>query len=117
MGFHIPTDEEWTVLTEFLGGERIAGLKLKETGKTHWTRESAAGLLSTNEYGFSYLPGGLRLKNGKFDFIGKMDYMWSVTETNYGVFYRSLDCSETRVFRDENLAVKIKGFSVRCLKD
>ena len=117
VGFHIPTDEEWTVLTEFLGGERIAGLKLKETGKTHWTRESAAGLLSTNEYGFSSLPGGLRLKNGKFDFIGKMAYMWSNTETNCGVFYRSLDCSDTRVFRDENLADKIKGFSVRCIKD
>jgi uncharacterized protein (TIGR02145 family) len=30
-GYHIPTDEEWTVLSTFLGGEDVAGKKMKSS--------------------------------------------------------------------------------------
>ena len=65
-GWHLPTDAEWTILTTFLGGESIAGGKMKTTG----TIEAGTGLWyapntgATNSSGFSALPGGYRYDAG-----------------------------------------------------
>jgi uncharacterized protein (TIGR02145 family) len=56
-GWHIPTDEEWTILETFLGGSSIAGGKLKETNFAHWNNPNTG---ATNESGFTALPGGSR---------------------------------------------------------
>lgn len=55
LGWHVPTNIEWTTLSTYLGGELLAGGKLKETGVSHWKTPNT---LATNETGFSALPGG-----------------------------------------------------------
>jgi uncharacterized protein (TIGR02145 family) len=113
-GWHVPTDTEWTTLTTYLGGESIAGGKLKETGSTHWRSPNAG---ATNESGFTALPGGHRDINGAFSAIGDDGYWWSVTE--YGstgkVWYRNMNYNYAGVVRVSNN--KINGHSVRCVKD
>jgi uncharacterized protein (TIGR02145 family) len=71
-GWHVPTDTEWTVLTNYLGGD---GGKLKEVGTVHWNNSTGA----TDEFGFTALPGGRRLDSGAFSFIGDYGYWWSAT--------------------------------------
>ena len=112
-GWHLPSDSEWTQLTDYLGGEGIAGGKLKETGTTHWLEPNTG---ATNETGFTALPGGYRGNNGAFNDFGHYGYWWSATE--YGTHdalgrrmtYNSSDIS--RSFINKEL-----GFSVRCVKD
>ncbi|MBM3416347.1 MAG: hypothetical protein FJY20_07845 [Bacteroidetes bacterium] len=72
-GWHIPSDDEWTVLTDYLGGEDVAGTKMKST--SGW-EENGNG---TNSSGFNGLPGGLRGGNGSFSSVGKFGGWWSST--------------------------------------
>src|SRR5690554_323226 len=112
-GWHLPSDAEWTELTDYLGGASVAGGKLKETGTTHWNSPNTG---ATNETGFTALPGGYRDGDGAFDFVGDRGYWWSATESN-------ADSAGTRfmyyyysyVYR--NYYDKELGFSVRCLRD
>jgi len=87
-GWHLPSDAEWTELTDYLGGESVAGGKLKETGTTHWASPNTD---ATNETGFTALPGGYRGSNGTFNYIGYFGYWWSASEsnTNYA-WYRNM---------------------------
>lgn len=62
-GWHVPSDAEWTTLTDFLGGEVAAQGKLKEAGTIHWNSPNTG---ATNESGFTALPGGNRWDNGRF---------------------------------------------------
>ena len=112
LGWHVPTDAEWTTLTDFLGGVSIAGNKMKEIGTTHWNSNSGA----TNSSGFTGLPGGYRSTNGTFDYIGNYGYWWSSSE--YGTafaWYRVLYYVSGSASR--NYYNKKNGFSVRCLRD
>lgn len=113
-GCHVPTDDEWTTLTTYLGGETGAGAKLKESGTTHWRTPNAG---ATNETGFTALPGGIRNINGSFKAIGDDGYWWSATE--YGstgkVWYRNMNYNNAGVVRVSNN--KINGQSVRCVVD
>jgi uncharacterized protein (TIGR02145 family) len=111
-GWHVPTDSEFTTLTTYLGGESVAGGKLKETGTTHWTSPNTG---ATNETGFTALPGGGRFSNGTFDYIGNYGYWWSDTENATDLaWYRSLLFNFRTVGRNPH--DKEVGFSVRCLK-
>ena len=109
-GWHIPTDAEWTELTDYLGGIEKAGAKMKS--KQGWN-ENGNG---TNSSGFSGFPGGSRHDDGTFDFIGDLGLWWSSTEnfTN-DAWYRSLCNVLGNVYR--NNYNKADGFSVRCLRD
>ena len=112
-GWHLPSDAEWTELTDYLGGEEFAGGKLKETGTTHWASPNTD---ATNETGFTALPGGLRNNNGTFDNIGYLGYWWSATENyTYTAWYRGMAFNGTNVGRLNNN--KEVGFSVRCVRD
>ena len=71
------TMQEWTELTTFLGGEDIAGGKLKETGLTYWVEPNTG---ATNESGFTAFPGGFRYFDGKFFDFGFSAYWWSSGE-------------------------------------
>lgn len=67
-GWHVATYEEWKTLINYLGGQEVAGGKMKETGTLHWT-STTTGI--DNSSGFSALPGGCRGNNGIFYQIGK----------------------------------------------
>ena len=109
-GFHIPSDEEWTTLTDYLGGKRIAGSQLMETGITHWESNPFA----TNSSGFTGLPGGYRNYDGSFNRIGCQGNFWCKSEYNN----RSLGNSiRRRIHREEGCPNLTIGFSIRCLKD
>jgi len=113
-GWHVPTDAEWTTLTSFLGGETVAGGKMKSTGLQYWL---APNDFATNESGFSGLPGGNRDGlNGYFYGVGYYGYWWSSPESSTtGAWYRYLSYDDGNAYRYG--AYKRDGFSVRCLKD
>ena len=112
MGWHVPTDEEWTALTDYLGGTNDAGGKLKETGTTHWKTPNTG---ATNETGFSALPGGWRDTMGSFGLIETEGDWWTATgiETNMYAIYRFMKNNMGNV----NAGGKYKtfGLSVRCV--
>jgi uncharacterized protein (TIGR02145 family) len=112
-GWHVPTDEEWITLTTYLGGEAVAGGKLKETGTNHWISPNTG---ATNETGFTALPGGYRQYYGTFYAIGYGGIWWSVTDsTATEALYRYVDYNTSNTFRLDY--PKHCGLSVRCLKD
>ena len=118
-GWHVPTDAEWTILTTYLGGETIAGGKMKSTG----TIEAGTGLWyspntgATNSSGFTALPGGIRLSNGGFGNLTLTAPFWSSTEYSYTLawFLGLLYIDET-VYRSSG-NYKTCGLSVRCVQD
>ncbi len=79
VGWHVSTDTEWTILIDYLGGDSIAGDKLKENGKGHWINPGAG---TSNQSGFTALPGGDRWEFGEYSDIGYVGLWWSVTEVN-----------------------------------
>jgi uncharacterized protein (TIGR02145 family) len=110
-GYHIPTDEEWKKLTDYLGGESGAGTKMKSTSGWNYNGNG------TNSSGFSGLPGGYRYDYGTFGFIGTNEYWWSSTENGTDFAWSLL-----LVYHSGNAGRgyggnKGYGFSVRCLRD
>jgi len=113
-GWKIPSDEDWSRLTDFLGGESVAGKKMKYTD--FWADNDGESGNGTNESGFSGLPGGYRGLDGTFDGVGKLGLWWSSTETDaYTAWFRNLHYSNGLVSRTNYN--KKDGFSVRCLRD
>ena len=117
-GWHVPTDAEWTQLTDHLGGESVAGGQMKTTG----TLESGTGLWfapntdATNSSGFSGLPGGYRDVGGLFGSQGGYGYWWSSSEGPYDYAWRrGVNYNGGSANRGAN--DKPYGFSVRCLRD
>lgn len=112
-GWHIPTDEEWTTLTSFLGGESVAGGKMKEIGTTHWTTPNTG---STNESGFSATPTGFRMFDGSFHNLGNHGGYWSITQRHESsAWNRNLYNSDANCQGIVN--PKNFGFAVRLVKD
>jgi len=118
VGWHVPTNAEWTVLTDFLGGEAVAGGKMKTTG----TIEAATGLWyspntgATNSSGFSGAPGGFRDDFGDYFNFGYKGYWWSSSENDTNnAWNRYLNYNNDNANR--NVFNKPYGFSVRCLRD
>jgi uncharacterized protein (TIGR02145 family) len=115
-GWHVPTDAEWTVLTDYLGGESVAGGKMKEVGTTSWNSPNTD---VTNMSLFTGLPGGYRNShrdsNGNYDGIGYYGYWWSSSVFYKNAWFRNLNCYNGNAGR--NYDDKRDGFSVRCLRD
>ena len=109
-GWHVPSDAEWTTLTDYLGGTSVVGGAMKST--TGWNNNGNG----TNSSGFTALPGGGRLEDGSFHGVGVLGYWWSSSATGSGIaWYRDLDYSDGDVYR--NLYDYRNGFSVRCARD
>jgi uncharacterized protein (TIGR02145 family) len=112
-GWHVPSDAEWTILTTFLGGEKVAGGKMKEAGTSHW---QTPNIVADNSSGFSGLPGGYRYSSGTFYTIGNYGSWWGSTQySTSGAWDRYLFYTNGYASRDTYDMVD--GFSVRCLGD
>lgn len=111
-GWHVPSDSEWTILNDFLGGSDYAGGQMKTIAD--WTTPNSGG---TNSSGFSGLPGGfIGSQIKKSVGINDYGYWWSVTQysTSY-VWIRRLDYNRTKFTRD--WGDKKGGYSIRCTKN
>jgi len=112
-GWHVASDAEWTTLTNFLGGEAVAGGKLKEKGTVHWQSPNKG---ATNETGFTALPAGFRHSDGSVSKLGHNALLWSSSEYNDSyAWFRYLSYGSSYV--DRYATYKVYGFSVRCIKD
>ena len=108
-GWHVPTDGEWTELTDHLGGASVAGEMMKSTYGWY------GGANGTNSSGFSGLPGGPRDINGDFLDAGSYGSWWSSSPNSFTAWNRYLNINGDNVIRDDtNPQV---GFSIRCIKD
>lgn len=112
-GWHVPSESEWFILENYLGGIFDAGGKMKST--TGWTSPNLGG---TNISGFTGLPGGYRLVNGTYNHLLSYGYFWTTTpyelDPNF-TWYHALKFDDTIIFRSQFL--KRAGMSIRCLKD
>jgi uncharacterized protein (TIGR02145 family) len=114
VGWHLPTDAEWTTLISFLGGEYVAGDKLKESGLTHWLTPNTG---ANNSSRFTALPGGFRYQAGAYEDIGNYGHWWSSTDASSGyAWFRTLNYVNSNTGRANHLN-KQNGFSIRCIKD
>jgi uncharacterized protein (TIGR02145 family) len=112
IGWHVPSDDEWTTLINYLGGPDEAGGKLKETDTTHWQNPNTD---ATNESGFTALPSGSRINLG-FNGIGYIGGWWSSTE--YGTDQaRMLNLIYNASDFHRGYCMRGYGNSVRCLKN
>jgi uncharacterized protein (TIGR02145 family) len=112
-GWHIPSDVEWqTLIYYFLGGDGIAGGKLKAT--TLWKSPNTG---ATNERGFTAFPGGLfSSQYGRYYVDGETGSFWSSSEDDdANAWFRSLYYNYSNVYREN--ANKVDGLSCRCVKD
>lgn len=120
VGWHVASDEDWSILTDYLGGASIAGGKLKSIltqpyASAGWAIPNSG---ATDEFGFSALPGGFRnLGDGSFSEINhQQSYWWTGTRVYASwSWYRLIAHSITGVVRHDY--GMIGGFSVRCIKD
>lgn len=109
-GWHIPSDEEWTQLINFLGGEEAGGATLRN--QKNWKMEGK----DQNNIGFEGLPSGSRDIDGTFSGIGNNCEWWSATESNtYNSWFRFLNNYFSNAGKGNY--DKLSGFSVRCIKD
>jgi len=117
-GWHIPTDAEWAALNTFLGGEAVAGGKMKSTG----TIQDSTGLWyepnseATNSSGFTGFPANYREFDGNFGELSYYGYFWSSSQfdaTRAWSRYLGYNYGYTGPSSD----IKVYGFSVRCLQD
>jgi uncharacterized protein (TIGR02145 family) len=112
-GWHVPSDEEWTILTDYLGGKSVAGAKLKEEGTSHWLSPNTG---ATNETGFTALPSGYRSYAGGFNSIKAYGFWWSSTEwASTSAWYR--DVYYGYIAADRSNSNKKSGANIRCVKD
>jgi uncharacterized protein (TIGR02145 family) len=113
-GWHVPTSGEWTVLSNYLGGDNIAGGKMKSIGTQYWVSPNSS---ATNQSGFSFIPSGSRYSNGgAFGQDGLRGGLWFyIVSPGEGSGYLTLEYSNGSI--NVGNAYKWGGFSVRCLRD
>jgi uncharacterized protein (TIGR02145 family) len=114
-GWHVPSDSEWGTLRTFLGGDPVAGGKLKETGTTHWNTPNTG---ATNETGFTALPGGMYTDNGPFSGIGTDGYWWTGNKPTLAdcvAYYVQLYYNQSNSYSPSQPCYN--ALSIRCVKD
>jgi uncharacterized protein (TIGR02145 family) len=120
-GWHVPDDDEWTILETFLGGRDVAGGMMKEAGTEHWLSPNSG---ATNESDFTALPGGHRVYYsapygtgvGRYIDMGEKTIFWTSTlgNNNCAGWWGILSYSTELIRGGENI---LYGNSVRCIKD
>jgi len=118
-GWHLSTSQEWNALVNAVGGQKVAGKKLKSKGS--WDNSSGEGAQSgggDDDYGFSALPNGYRwyYYDGSFYRVGQLGFWWTATEGTHNYAYnRVMYYGDNYVSKSEDN--KNYGFSVRCVKN
>ncbi|HNS28889.1 MAG TPA: FISUMP domain-containing protein [Tenuifilaceae bacterium] len=110
--WHLPSDAEWTQLVEYLGGENVAGGKMKENSNLYWI---SPNIDATNTSGFTALPGGYLYYDNHFHHLGYYASWWSATAGYNGIYDRYINNDSGKIYRSES--GKSGGWSVRCVKD
>jgi len=110
-GWHVPTEDDWLSMANYISEDNSIGGKLKEKGTAHWKSPNEG---ATNEFGFTVLPGGFRGKT--FDGLGLCTFFWSVVEKDEmksyctGFTFNSSKLYTAGMF-------KSTGVYVRCVMD
>lgn len=115
-GWHVATDAEWNTLSTCLGGETVAGGKMKVTGTSTWASPNSN---ATNSSGFAALPGGIRI-HGTSNFFVDLTYFshfWSATEVNSTQAISRFIINSSGDITPYSGFLKSFGLSVRCLRD
>ncbi|MDR1811621.1 MAG: tetratricopeptide repeat protein, partial [Candidatus Fibromonas sp.] len=110
-GWHLPSKSEYEVLDKAVGGEEVAGKKLK--AKSGWDSYQGKSGNGTDDFGFSALPGGCGYSNGSFDNVGYYGYWWSAGERRIYTYGRLMRPTCRAMWDDEEAGL----LSVRCLQD
>jgi len=130
VGWHLPSREEWNDLVSAVGGTDAAGKKLKsKSGWKKWDKWGSGN--GTDEYGFSALPGGYRLSDGRFGYAGYNGLWWTSTKSfrsDYAYYWHmSCPCDlglrvagvhvdGDKVYESDEPKILV-GLSVRCVQD
>ena len=114
-GWHVPTEEEWNTLIDYLGNNLVAGGQMKEEGSIHW---NSPNIDASNMSGFSALPGGLRFDESSDDFyyMGEYGYWWSSTESSSSTAWIHTIGNGSGSIPYSSFP-KTFGLSVRCVLD
>jgi len=110
-GWHVPSKDEWKILSSFLGGSESAAKKMKST--SGWEKDGNGN----NESGFSALPAGILSTEYDYEFggLGVIAFWWSSTERRENAWYRVIEYTDRGgIYQDID---KLHGLSVRCIKD
>jgi len=126
VGWHVPDNSEWEVLSNYLGGDSIAGAKMKEAGLAHWSATTNA---VDNASSFTGLPGGFRGNPMGYTHLGTRGQFWSTTSIGSSGFQRSYymalssfgnTLAASSLYDNSltpSIAVSNCGMSVRCISD
>lgn len=110
-GWHVPSSSEWTTMGAYLGGDDVAGGKMKEVGTIHWNDPNTG---ATNESGFTALAGGIYTND--YTSLGIWGVWWTATTSTDGyAFNRNLSYNATKLYSG-NMDTRNRA-SVRCIKD
>ncbi len=110
--WRVPALADWNILQSYLGGNTVAGGKMKEAGNTHWYAPNDG---ANNESNFLALPGGDRVPTGPFELIGQLAEFWSLTDPTASTAYVFFQSFETGQLYSNQFDKKF-GLSVRCIK-
>jgi uncharacterized protein (TIGR02145 family) len=122
-GWHVPSDMEWSALSAYLGGGSIASSKLRETGTAHWLNPNTP---STNNTGFTGLPGGFRFGDyddfggnfhDGFEMLGYDGYWWSASGSGSNDYAMIAILYSGDFITGAEQLRKNNGASVRCVKN
>ena len=112
-GWHLPSDAEWTDLTDELGVLSVAGGMMKEEGYAHWSSPNTG---ATNESGFTALPAGERTDAEVYQYILQHASYWSTTQQNPSLAKSRTLYYDSGSVTSDNID-KEYSFSIRCVKD
>jgi uncharacterized protein (TIGR02145 family) len=116
-GTHLPTNEEWATLVDYVGGDSTAGIKLKSSTGWHWYGDHNIADNGTDDYGFSALPGGCGIVfDGDAADVGGTGCWWSATDDGADVAWGwTMQFYDELVYKDVSL--NFSWHSVRCVLD
>lgn len=112
VGWHMPSEQDFLEMINYLGGEDVAGIQLKEAGNVHFLDGNET---ATNESGFTAIPGGYRTGTSYYE-KGYYAQYWTVTSAS------STEAKYVDIEYDGEYAfiydqAKERGYSIRCVKD